>query len=104
MYLLKEGKLVFGHLAEFDHFYPIQYFDDRVKRIKFKLTNREIGPTAKLMMIVVQSFAKHDEVHRKQIAGSVLHLKIDVADTMRKPIDNHSMEWTHDRMDGNEWK
>src|SRR5690554_1463071 len=94
-------KSISGCPHELNDLSPVEKADDDIHRIKLKLAPAKIGTTAVFVMIIVQAFTQHQNIYREKIAGSILHFKIDIPNSMGKPVDDHTMERPHNCMDGN---
>ena len=49
------------------------------------------------MVVVMVGFAKHENIHRDQVVGSVLQFVIGIAIFMRKPVDDSAMHSAHSK-------
>lgn len=84
---------------QFDDTHLIEDPDGDVDRIDLPPLVSEVGGFGAAVVIVVVTLTKHEHIQRKQILGGVFGLEIFVAVFVGKPVDDHSVERAHHRLD-----
>lgn len=82
-------------LLQFDNVQEIEQQDDRVGGIELVPFDAKVGPTSKLVVVVVVAFAKHQEVEGQQVFGRVVYFEAYVAKLVGKPIDDGAVYRPH---------
>ena len=52
------------------------------------------------MVVILEQFAHHKEIEHKRIAAFVVIVEVLVTVFMSAPVDNSTMDWTHQKMNG----
>ncbi len=91
-------------LRQLDNAHPIEQLDGLVGRVNLVPFEREVGPVAVGVVVVVETFAHHQEVNRHEVARGVADLESDVADLVRKPVDDGPVDRRHQVVNRQEQK
>ena len=71
-------------------------------RVNLEPAAAEIRVQAVHVVVVVVTLAHHQDIHRKEVAGSVVHIVVAVAVLMGEPVDDCAVQGAHDEIDRQE--
>ena len=87
-------------LVQLYYSYPAKYADDGIDGINFVPPNGKVNAGREFVMVVVITFAKHENIKRHQVTRGIVGFKANVAIFMGKPVNDGAVNRAHKEMDG----
>lgn len=90
--------------GKFDNLQLSEQRNDRIGRIEFPFLRGKIAARRKLVVIVVIALAHHQPVYFEQILRRIVGFKIYVPVFVRKPVNDNTVQGSHDGLKRNQEK
>ncbi len=86
--------------SKLNDFTSVQQFKNRIDGINLPGFCREIGTVRVLVVIVLKQLAHQEQIKGKRIPGMIAIVKILIPIFVATPVDRRSMDWAHQKVNG----